>query len=61
MVLFWESFAWISAGIMLILFKVIKFGKKWVFSGLLGDDAFGTLGLIPVFTMIFSNQIELDA
>lgn len=56
-----KVFAWISAGIMLILFKVIKFGKSeffWSFGVMM---LYGTLGLIPVFTMIFSNQIELDA
>lgn len=56
-----KVFAWISVGIMLILFKVIKFGKSeffWSFGVMM---LYGTLGLIPVFTLIFSNQIELDS
>lgn len=60
-VLFGKVFAWISVGIMLILLKVIKFGKSeflWSFGVMM---LYGFLGLIPVFKLIFSNQIELDS
>jgi hypothetical protein len=55
-----KVFAWISVGIMLILLKVIGFGKSeffWSFGAMI---LYGVLGLIPVFTLIFSNQIEID-
>jgi hypothetical protein len=45
---------------MLILLKVIGFGKSeffWSFGAMI---LYGVLGLIPVFTLIFSNQIEID-
>ena len=60
-VIFGKVFAWISIGIMLILLKVIKFGKSeffWSFGVMM---LYGFLGLIPVFKLIFSNQIELDS
>lgn len=60
-ILFGKVFAWISVGIMLVLLKVIKFGKSeflWSFGLMM---LYGFLGLIPVFTLIFSNQIELDS
>lgn len=60
-VVFGKVFAWISIGIMLVLLKVIKFGKSeflWSFGVMM---LYGFLGLIPVFTLIFSNQIELDS
>lgn len=56
-----KVFAWISVGIMLVLLKVLNFTKSdflWSFGVMM---LYGFLGLIPVFTLIFSNQIEIDS